>query len=55
MQLRKQPTLSVHEESPAEVEEVLDTARHPSGKEEEEEDVSLRLQEAEAYWTVTIP
>lgn len=33
-----QPTLGVHKQSPAEVEEIFNAAQHPSGREEEEEE-----------------
>lgn len=48
------PTLSVHKESPAEVEEIFNTARHPPINEENEGEVSLQFQKAEACFTVRI-
>lgn len=53
MQLSK-PTLSVHKESPAEVEEILNTARHPSINKEKQGEVSHQFQEAEACFTARI-
>lgn len=51
---KSQPTLSVHKERPAEVEEIFNTAGYPSGREEKEREVSLQFQEAEACFTIRI-
>ena len=51
---KSKPTLSVHKERPAEVEEIFNTARHPSINEEKGGELRLQFQEAEACFTVRI-